>query len=412
MRILIISNLFPPDFVGGYEIACCDIARGLAKRGHEIHVLTSGSGVVEVDEAFCINRSLKMHLDYKTGKESAIPCKYFESHNYFVTREVLGKTVPDLVYIWSLSQVTLGVAVAVQEMGMTAVYHIFDYSLTGFRQKTPIACRLGYRERAAAWLRSKLRIREDWNDLIPIDSLQIDNVIFGSRYLQNEFQKEGISPRRRHVVYHGVDPSAFAFECRESIPQSSRLLFVGRLTPAKGVHVLLQAVSILKRHGSPMNNCTLTVAGEGEEAYSRDLRKFVVDHQLESSISFLGKVERDRMPGLLRDHDLFIFPSLWQEPFGIVIIEAMASGVPVVGTSVGGAAEILRDGENSIVCRLDDPADLADKISLVLSSNELSAKIVRSAFNDVMSRFIRDDSVARIDAILGECCQSARKVCG
>lgn len=411
MVILIISNLFPPDFVGGYEVACCDMARGLAKRGHEVHVLTSGNGLVEVDDELCINRSLKMHLDYKTWKESAIPCKYFESHNYFVSREVLGKTTPDVVYIWSLSQVTLGVAVAVQEMGITAVYHIFDYSLIGFRQKVS-ACNSGFLERVAAWLRSKLRIREDWHDLIPIDSLQIENVIFGSLYLQNAFQCEGIVPRRRYVVYHGVDLSEFVFERRERTPKSHKLLFVGRLTPAKGVHVLLQAFSMLKRHGSPMKNCSLTIAGEGEEAYSRDLKKMIVDDQLEDAVSFLGKVKRERMPSLFREHDLFIFPSLWQEPFGIVIIEAMASGLPVVGTFIGGAAEILQDVENSIVCKPDDPADLAHKISLVLSDNELSDRIAKNAYNNVMSKFIREDSVAMIDAILRECCQSVRKMCG
>ena len=402
MRILFISNLFPPNFVGGYEIACHHVAQGLVRHGHEVHVLTSGAGGGEEEDLFTLHKMLHSYFDYRAGTYSAIPPKEIESHNYLVTRDVIAKTRPDVVYIWSLSQVSLAPAVAAEEGRVSVVYHIFDYSLLGTTRVTQMVHIPRLLERTIMSFRSIFQHKDNQHELICTESLQMRNVIFGSHFLYDKFVQKGIYVQKSHVVHYGVDTSSGGFTRKEEGNSArGKLLYVGRLSPDKGIHVLLQAVQILRR-SQPQKGFSLTIVGEGGESYARDLRSLVSEYQLENIVSFVGKVDREQIPALYREHDLLIFPSSWEEPFGIVILEAMASGVPVVGTSVGGAGEILRDQENSLVCRRDDPDDLAGKIALLLSDHEMADRIAADAWDDVRSRFRLDKTLDSIEQILND----------
>lgn len=133
MKILFISNLYPPYYIGGYELACKDVAEELQRRGHEVYVLTSTYGINKQVVEGNIYRKLYLHKTFYTSIPSIINEKYLEVYNYFTTREIAGNIDPDIVYIWSLNNLSLSPAIAVQETGLEVVFHIFDYWLRDYK---------------------------------------------------------------------------------------------------------------------------------------------------------------------------------------------------------------------------------------------------------------------------------------
>lgn len=135
-----------------------------------------------------------------------------------------------------------------------------------------------------------------------------------------------------------------------------RVLTLSRLTPWKGIHVLVEALRIVHRRGGP--SITLTMAGRGEPEYMVQLSAALAS--AEFPWRFAGSV-KDIRP-LLEEADVVVCPSIEPEPFGQVIVQGLASGRLVVATDEGGAREILEDSDGGFLVRADDPVALADEL--------------------------------------------------
>ena len=164
------------------------------------------------------------------------------------------------------------------------------------------------------------------------------------------------------------------------------LLYVGRLTHEKGAHTAIEAVSqLVKKNG--IKHLKLTIVGDGEADYLDSLHKTVERDSLSSFVTFLPAQPKESLPALYRQSDLFLFTSIWQEPFGRVIVEAMASGMAVVGTAVGGAAEILVHDENALVFEVGDSFSLAQALRRLIESPALREKLGSAGRETARSKF-------------------------
>src|SRR4051812_43549692 len=143
------------------------------------------------------------------------------------------------------------------------------------------------------------------------------------------------------VVHHGLDPARF-----QPAPDQGYLLFLGRYDRVKGVEA---AIEVSARAGLP-----LLMAGEPHDAdyYEERVRPLVEKH----GILEVGPVGGERKAALLARARALLFPVQWDEPFGLVTIEAMLSGVPVLATARGAVPEVIEDGVNGLIC--DDPAEM------------------------------------------------------
>ena len=119
-----------------------------------------------------------------------------------------------------------------------------------------------------------------------------------------------------------------------------------------------------------------------------------------ADIKFTGKVEQSQLPGIYREHDIFVFPSKWQEPFGLTHLEAMSSGTPVISTTDGGHGEFLKDGENALVFEKENPGGLAAQISRLIRDNDLARHLAATARAMVEQEFTLKRYVADIEAFL------------
>ena len=192
------------------------------------------------------------------------------------------------------------------------------------------------------------------------------------------------------IIPPGVDISRFypipADEAKEAIgvpPCERVLLFVGRIEPLKGIDTLIQAIAIL--HGRGIFTCLSVIGGEPdgstpEKATTEMERLKAMREQagLADLVTFLGKKGQDTLPYYYSAAEVVVVPSHY-ESFGMVALEAMACGAPVVASQVGGLAYLVQDGVTGYTVPVDDPQALADRLMLILSDPELRKKLGRQA---------------------------------
>lgn len=200
-------------------------------------------------------------------------------------------------------------------------------------------------------------------------------------------------PRSKLVVIaNAIDPNEFAIEC-PTPPADHQgpvpIGFIGRLDPVKRIPDLLQAVRLL---GDRVN---LHVFGEGRERPI--LEKLVQELQLERRVRLHGAVARPQ--DALRQIKLLVLPSA-AEGFGMVLIEAMAAGVPVVATKVPGIRDVVVDGETGILVPPQSPAALAQAIGRVIGDIKLRKQLVAAGRREVIRRFSWDTVLPQYRALL------------
>jgi len=201
-------------------------------------------------------------------------------------------------------------------------------------------------------------------------------------------------PSRVAVIPCGVDPEVFKpvrqADAREALgrDQCERLvLFVGRIEQIKGIDVLLRALGLLfQRHPDLRSDvCLLVVGGAldpGDDAPETEkileLRRLVHEHRMEANVAFVGSRDQEQLALYYAAADVCAVPSL-TESFGLVALEAMACGTPVVGTRVGGLQTLIEDGESGLLVPAGDDTALAEAIHAVLTDHRLRTHLSHGA---------------------------------
>jgi D-inositol-3-phosphate glycosyltransferase len=201
-------------------------------------------------------------------------------------------------------------------------------------------------------------------------------------------------PSRVAVIPCGVDPVVFhpvrQADAREKLgrDQCERLiLFVGRIEQIKGIDVLLRALALLffRRPGLRSEICLLVVGGAldpGDDSPETEkileLRRLVHEHRMEDNVAFVGSRDQEDLALYYAAADLCAVPSL-TESFGLVALEAMACGTPVVGTRVGGLQTVIEDGQSGLLVPAGDYQALAEAMAQVLTDSRLRLHLAHGA---------------------------------
>jgi glycosyltransferase involved in cell wall biosynthesis len=179
------------------------------------------------------------------------------------------------------------------------------------------------------------------------------------------------APKTAGVVYCGINTEEFPLPAEPPPPRPWRwkLLHVGRLDERKGIHVLIDALAQLPQEA------TLDIIGRGDERYAEQLRAQVARLGLTDRVTF-GVADRLGLRGRYTAADVFVFPVIWEEPLGLVPLEAMACATPVVGTGTGGSGEYLLDGVNSLIVPTENAEATADAIRRLAEDPSLRERLV------------------------------------
>jgi len=208
-------------------------------------------------------------------------------------------------------------------------------------------------------------------------------------------QRYGIWPE---VIYNGADAERFkpssVLEARKSCGIEEDRTYigtVGRLIGLKGIQVLLKAMPMI------LTECPetrLLIIGDGE--YGSTLEALAAKLGVSDSVSFIGRIEHDRLPMWINALDILVQPSIGDEAFGISIIEAMSCGKPVVATRSGGIPEIIQDGEVGYIVPKGDERLLAEKIVSLVRNGDLAAAMSTKARDRVIAEFTWEKVVSRL----------------
>ncbi len=375
MKICFITNLYPPFVLGGYEILCGQVAQHLAERGHAIEVITSDHGSGESGPG--VHRSLRLYQPFdKPAGFMRMARSRTSAYNYRVTEQLLRDISPDIVFIWSLLRLTPGPALAAERAGVPVLYTFNDENIAGF---LPEPFSLNPKQLVKWLLDATVHRRSTTGNLALAHTTCI------SRLLKDNLLSRGLPITSSAVIYQGIPIAAFP-EKRDppEVHDPVRLLYCGQLHRYKGVHTILEALSIID-HDNPGLRYSLSIAGEGNPEYTGELK--AAAGKLSGEIRFLGRVAHDRMSSVYRENDIFIFPSIWEEPFGLTHLEAMASGLPVVSTANGGQGEFLTDKTNALTFEPGSSAGLAEALQQVSSNRDLYARLRKEGRSTVERQF-------------------------
>ena len=174
------------------------------------------------------------------------------------------------------------------------------------------------------------------------------------------------------VIYNGIDINQFSRDLVSSTETKSRefkILCVTRITPRKGVRYLVEA---FKKLSEKSDSISLQVIGDGDE--KKELEKLAEELKISDKVDFAGLIQHEKLPPYFSSSDVFVLPSL-NEGMSNSMLEALASGLPLVATDTGGTKELLEDGQNGFIIKMKDSGDLASKLETLLKDENLRKKM-------------------------------------
>jgi phosphatidyl-myo-inositol alpha-mannosyltransferase len=358
VRVLL-SCPYAWDAPGGVQVHVRELASRLAARGHETIVLAPAGERVRDDLVRVVGRPVRIPYG---GKVAPI-C--FSRASWRRIRRTLEVFEPDVVHAHEpFSPSTSMMSVLATDAPVVATFHAYHD-------------RSRLLEAAAPLLRSVAR--------------RIDAAVAVSR-AAGRFVAP-VVPGGVEIVPNGVDVERFAQPGPPAagLPDGKILLWVGRLDPQKGFPIMVRAFG---RLATEYPDLSLVVAGDGRDRHAADM----LTEDARARVLMLGSVPNVELPAYLAAADVFASPATGHESFGLVLVEALAAGVPVVATDIPGYREVIRDGVDGLLVPPSDAAALASAIRRVLVEPDLASALAHTG-RARAREFSWDVVVPRIEAI-------------
>jgi glycosyltransferase involved in cell wall biosynthesis len=289
----------PPARYGGTELFVAHLARGLHSRGHDVTVYANGDSRVE-----CALKWRYRHADWPPSDTAAAQLKNAD-HTAWAVHDAAESV--DVLHLNDITGVPLTRFVGAPTV--LTLHHPHEVALSGLYARYP----------------------------------EIDYVAI------SDYQANVERMPKVHVVHHGIPLEQYPYRQQKG----DYVLFLGRMAPCKGVHLAIDAAV---RAGIP-----LKIAGEIQPFYQTYWDEQVKPRLDGDRVEYVGEADHTRKCDLLGHARALLFPIQWHEPFGLVMIEAMACGTPVLAFSGGAVDEVVRNGTSGWIC--DDVGDMAARIA-------------------------------------------------
>lgn len=376
-RILVVTNLFPPQEFGGYGRKLWEFSAELIRRGHAVKVLTADlpeltqpgmAGTEDIESH--VDRSLTLYGYWKDGRaftqEDPAHCAALVRANICRVLETARDFHADACLVGNLDLLgTEFLDPLTRQMGVP-VLHCLGNQHPGYAPEAAPRSPLYRAGPASGWVAERLAA--------------------GGYGLPATV----IHPGARVDYFH-----------RAVMPATDRLriAFASLFVTYKGPQTLVNALGILHREGVDFD-CTF--AGEAPDAdLAARCRDFVERNGMAGKVTFTGFLDRRGLSGLFARCNVLVFPSVFQEPFGISQVEAMAAGLTVVGSGTGGSGEVLRDGVDGLLFPAEDHQALAGRLRSLVKDRAGWLRMALSG-RDRARDFTVDRSVDRIEAVFEE----------
>lgn len=414
MKILTISNLYPPDAIGGYEILCLDVMRALAENGHDITILTSSYGGCHVhsSEQKVLRRLTLLadqHNIYQPFDPDPRERERINAANIAILKETITAINPELIFVWNLHFLDPSFLLCLEHLERRIVYFLTDNWLIAFHSPSFISDYFAREVYASAsgpknWLR---RLRSRFFENKTETRVFSGAAIFPSSFMQNLYFQSGVRFARHVIIPHGIQQIASDRAC---LPRSGKLaakhelclLFAGRIVEVKGVHTIIEALPLIVQ-ALPEIRVSLTIIGDARDQPYRDrIQKRIEELSLAAVVSFEAPVPELELPEVFNRHDIYLFPSLY-EPFSLTLIHALRAGIPTVASMAGGTPEIIFHRRTGMVHVPGSHRDLARQVIILAESESLRVKLSRQCREHAV-QFTFSGMVAEVERYLSSTC--------
>jgi len=381
--------MYPPHHLGGYELVWRSAMNDLRRRGHLVRVVatdfrTDSSAPDDPDTYRDLRWYWKEHDWPRLSWRARLG---LERHNHAVLERHLAELRPDVVSWWSMGGMSLALIEQVRRAGIPAVAFVHDEWLV----YGPRVDRWTRLFAGRPWLGGLARRLTGVPTRADVDSAV--KCVLVSETVRGHAREEGYTLNGSSIAPSGID--AELFEPAEERAWDARLLYVGRIDERKG---LADAVAALA--GLPPET-TLTVVGSGERSEVVRIEGLAAELGVDQRVLWRGICARAGLPEIYASADAVLFPVRWEEPWGLVPLEAMAVGRPVIATGRGGSGEYLRDGANCLLVPAADPLAIAQAVQRLARDPSLRQRLrqgglqtagryTEAAFNEVVLRSLSD----------------------
>ena len=414
MKILFLSNLYPPYVIGGYEALCQEAVDGLAKRGHEVCVLTSTYGVERPISEGNVHRLLSLESDlqfYQIKDGWSYPRRKqrnLEHLNWLIHQEQ-----PDIVFIWGMWNLSNSLAYeAEKRMRSRVVYYLANpwpieanmhQAFWDAPARTPVKSIM----KKLAWLPARLALRAEWEHV----PLQFEHAPCCSAAQRDQLLEAGVPLKDAPVIYEGVELKNYLVQADkrtyENRDDPLSLVFVGILAEHKGVHTTIEALKQLS--AEERKRVRLTILGKGHPTYEARLRELVMQFQLSDTVTFHAPIPRAELPEFLGKFDVLLLPSIWAEPLARIMQEGLACGMVIIGSANGGTAETIVHGENGLLFPAGDATELAEQVKRLLDNPSLQRSLAKAGRCVAEERFDIHKMVDALESYLVKVDEYARE---
>lgn len=324
MKILVLSNFYPPEVLGGYELACAQAVDALRRLGHDVLVLTTAAREFaeskdHVQRCLALTDIWNQHaMARRPGviqREMDVQSRLVNAFNVQVLADAVAGFKPDVAYVHNLTGLGgLGLMAALGHLGVPWAWQLGD--------SVPSYC------------------CSIWGKVIPELASRFGEQVRGtfiavSSRLVEEIEGLGVPLNGRvEILPYWIDGEPAPVHRSRVRNGPLKVVSAGRLTPYKGIDLLIEAVGIVRRGGWSVELDLIgTVADVDENHYP----SLVQHHGVEDRVRFLGSLEHAELISRYREYEAFAFPTWEREPFGIGPIEAAAHGgcLPILSRSCG-----------------------------------------------------------------------------
>jgi glycosyltransferase involved in cell wall biosynthesis len=388
MRIVVVSNIYPPMAIGGYEMECASVVEHLAEH-HQVLVLTSrrgkrrnrGSG--DVRQGIAIRRELTLLTPDEKG---ALRAPLASLRAVAAARRAL-EWEPDLIYAWNGASIPHTALRVLADSGVPLAFRVCEHWFGGVFLRDQFLRELLPARRGpahAAWASACRAL-----NLLP--SLRLDPTapLRTAVSWNSEATKRVAAPPPfveivLERVRHPAPPYGDIYSEVERNPAPEpRIVFLGRVSPYKGLAVALEALSLLRsEHGMLAN---LVVVGPEDGEHGAEMRGLAERLGVTAAVSWHGQATPREAAATLAGAHALIVPSTWDEPFGLVMIEGALARVPLVASNVGGISEGMHDEEHALLFARGDASAAAASLARTLRETEQTAARVERAYERAQS---------------------------
>lgn len=398
MRIVMLSWEYPPRIVGGISPHVYDLSRQLVEKGLEVHVVTKATPNAPDEET--------------------------EASGVHVHRVHLSRQPTD--FVDEIRLLNMATEIRVRKLledwrpgGVPTLFHAHDWlSLDSARElkyeyQLPVIATIHATEegRNGGIYNDLQRYIHEQEYALTYEGWR---VIVCSEFMKGQVMRSFNCPADKvDVIFNGVDPDKFRFDWTPAeraawrgqlaLPEEKIVMYVGRFVREKGIHVLLNAAGMVLAHEP---NTKFVIVGGG---HREKLERFVRWYGLTDKVLFTGFMANRSLHQMYRCADVAVFPSLY-EPFGIVALEGMAAGCPVVVSDAGGLAEVVLHEKTGTTSYAGDPASLCWAILHVLQNPKAAQELKIAADERLVSDFdwshLADQTIAVYERVWAEFLES------